>query len=98
MDYAFWDIPSIRNFSSMLVIIDAKTRMLWLFCTSSKRPPMHIISYFFDILSRENCTSKTIHVDEEGSLARNAEFTNFLINHRVTLDTTSGYSSFSMEK
>jgi hypothetical protein len=78
MDFAFWDVPSIRHFSGMLVIIDAKTRMLWLFCTSSKRPPMHIISYFFDIMSKENCTINTIRVDEEGSLARNAEFTNFL--------------------
>jgi hypothetical protein len=94
MDFAFWDIPSIHHFSGMLVIIDAKTRMLWLFCTSSKRPPMHIISYFFYILSKENRTPKTIRVDEDGSLARNAEFTSYLLHHRVTLDTTGGYSSF----
>lgn len=50
--------------------------------------------YLFDILSKENCTVKTIRVDEEGSLARNAEFTTFLLNHHVTLDATGGYSSF----
>jgi hypothetical protein len=75
LDYAFWDIPSIRNFTSMLVIVDAKTRMLWLYCTSSKRASLHIIIYFFNILSCEGCTIKTIRVDEDGSLARNAEFT-----------------------
>ncbi len=55
---------------------------------------MHIITYFFDILSKEKCHTKTIHVGEEGSLARNTEFTTYLINSRITLDTTGGYSSF----
>jgi hypothetical protein len=94
MDFAFWDVPSLRQFTGMLVIIDAKTRMLWLFCTSGKRPPLHILTYFFDIMKQEGCTIKTIRVDEEGSLARNAEFTTFLLNQRTTLDTTGGYSSF----
>jgi hypothetical protein len=94
MDFAFWNIPSLKHFTGMLVIIDASTHMLWLFCTSSKRPPMHIISYFFDVISKENCHVKTICIDEEGSLARNAEFTSFLIHHCITLDTTGGYSSF----
>jgi hypothetical protein len=94
MDFSFWSTPSIRHFTRMLVIIDAHTRMLWLFCTSSKRPPMHIIFYFFDILIKEKCCIKTIRIDEEGSLARNAEFTSYLLHHRITLDTTGGYSSF----
>jgi hypothetical protein len=38
IDFGFWDIVSHRGFSSMLLIIDAKTRMLWLFCTSNKAP------------------------------------------------------------
>jgi len=37
IDYSFWDLPSIRGFTSMLLIIDAKTRMLWLFCSRTKR-------------------------------------------------------------
>jgi hypothetical protein len=38
MEFSFWDIPSHRSFTATLVIIDAKTRQLWIFCTSSKRP------------------------------------------------------------
>ncbi len=98
IDFSFWNIPSIRHFTGMLVIIDASTRMLWLFCTSSKRPPMHIISYFFDILQKEKCCVKTLCIDEEGSLTRNAEFTSYLIHHHITLDTTGGYSSFLNDK
>lgn len=44
IDFGFWDLPSHRGFSSMLLIIDAKTRMLWLFCTSNKRAPIKILS------------------------------------------------------
>lgn len=87
LDYAFWDIPSIRHLTSMLVIADAKTRMLWLFCTSSKRAPLHIITCFFNILSCEGCTTKTIHVDENGPLARNAKFTTLLFKYNITVDT-----------
>lgn len=94
MDFAFWDLPSLRHFTGMLVIIDAKTRMLWLFCTSSKCPPLHIISYLLAILSGEQCTVKTVRVDEDGSLARNTDFTSLLLHHRITMDTTGGYSSF----
>jgi hypothetical protein len=94
MDFAFWDVLSLWHFNSMLVIVDAKTRMLWLFCTSSKRAPMHIIEYFLNAISREGCSIKTIRVDEDGSLARNTDFTTYLLQHSVTLDTTGGYSSF----
>jgi hypothetical protein len=94
MDFAFWNIPSLRGFTSMLVIIDASTRMLWLFCTASKTPPMQIIQYFFDILAREECSPKIIRVDEDGALARSTDFTDYLIKLRITLDATGGYSSF----
>ncbi len=94
LDYAFWDIPSIRHLTSMLVIADAKTCMLWLFCTSSKRAPLHIITCFFNILSCEGCITKTIHVDENRSLARNAKFTTLLFKYNINMDTTGGYSTF----
>ncbi len=94
IDFAFWDITSLRGFTSMLSIIDAKTRMLWLFCTASKGSPIHIIEYLLDMLHKENCSPMTIRVDEEGSLARCADFTKFLIHRRLTLETTGGHSSF----
>jgi hypothetical protein len=45
-------------------------------------------------MARENCTTKTIRVDEDGSLARNTDFTSLLLCHHITMDTTGGYSSF----
>ncbi len=61
MDFAFWDVPSPHHFTGMLVIIDAKTRMLWLFCTSDgKHLPMRILAYFFDDMKQEGCHIKAI--------------------------------------
>ncbi len=94
IDFAFWDVTSLRGFTSMLCIIDAQTRMLWVFCTASKGPPIHIIDYLLDMLLKDNCQPSTIRVDEEGSLARCTDFTKFLIQRRLTLETTGGHSSF----
>jgi len=80
IDFGFWDIVSHRGFSSMLLIIDAKTRMLWLFCTSNKRATIKILSYFFSIMKKENKILHTIRVDEDGAPARSYEFTDLLIN------------------
>jgi hypothetical protein len=77
----------------MLLIIAAKTRILWLFCSLNKRVPLTTLQYFFQILQREQKTPKTIRVDEDGALARNYEFTKLLIQQNLNMDTTGGYAS-----
>jgi hypothetical protein len=42
IDFAFWDVLSHRGFNAALMIIDTNTRFLWLFCTASKKLPVHI--------------------------------------------------------
>jgi hypothetical protein len=78
----------------MLLIIDAKTRMLWLFCTSNKRATIKILSYFFSIMKKENKILHTIRVDEDGAPARSYEFTDLLTQHSIILETTGGHASF----
>ena len=95
IDFGFYDTVSIRGFTSELVIIDAKTRILWTFPSSSKRAPLHILRYFFTMLSKDGVTCKTVRIDEDGALARSSEFTTFLRDEaHVTMETTGGYSSF----
>jgi hypothetical protein len=98
LDFGFWDIPSHHGFTSMLLIIDVKTRMLWLLCTANKRPPLKILDYFLSTLRKENKTVTTIRVDEDGAFTRNFEFTDFLLHHSITLETTGGHASFLNEK
>jgi hypothetical protein len=95
MDFAFWDVVSHRGFTAMLTIIDAKTRTLWLFCTSSKKPPIHIVRWFFIQLRREQRTLDTVRVDEDGSLACSSLFCAFIRDEsKLGLDTTGGYASY----
>jgi hypothetical protein len=94
IDFSFWNETSIRGFSSLLSIIDGKTRMLWNFPTASKRVPPEILEFFFGALSKENMPVLGIRVDEDGALANNTEFSDFLLARSIPLESTSGYASF----
>jgi len=94
LDFSFWNITSIRGFSSLLSIIDGKDRMLWNFPTASKSAPISILEYFFNMLEKEDVVIKCVHVDEDGALAKSSEFTTFLTTHNITMETTGGHASF----
>jgi hypothetical protein len=95
MAFAFWEILSRCNFTAILIIVDASTRMLWIFCTSSKKPPVHILGWFFANLRRENRTLVNISVDEDGALDGSSAFTTFLRDEeQLNLETASVYASF----
>jgi hypothetical protein len=79
IDFSFWNETSIRGFSSLLSIIDGKTCMLWNFPTASKRVPLEILEFFFGALSKENISILGVRVDEDGALANNTEFSDFLL-------------------
>jgi hypothetical protein len=53
IDFAFWDLISRHGFSAMRVAIYANTCKLWLFCTASKKAPLHILRWIFSNLRRE---------------------------------------------
>jgi len=91
MDFSFWSITSVRGFTSLLSIIDGKERFLWNFPTASKRPPLFIVDYFLSQLQKENVSVNSIRVDEDGALAKSAEFTSFIASRNITLDTTGLY-------
>jgi hypothetical protein len=95
MDFAFWDIPSRRMNTAVLAIIDSKTRMLWLFCTSSKNPPIHILRWFFATLCCEKRTLVNIRIYEDGALAGSAAFETYIHDEEhINLETTGGFTSF----
>jgi hypothetical protein len=64
------------------------------FLTASKRPPLSILSYFLALLQKEGSTPVTIRVDEDGALSESAEFTSFLVQNHLTMETTGGYASW----
>lgn len=88
IDFWFWSIPSIQGFTSLLSIIDGKDRMLWTFPTANKRPPLAILDYFFAILEKHNIPVCNVRVDEDGALANSSEFTDFLVQKKIAMETT----------
>ena len=74
MDFKFYNILSIRGFSSIFTIIDAATRKLWCFPGPDKRPPIAKMNYFFHFLKLQNTNVHEVRVDEGGELARSTDF------------------------
>jgi hypothetical protein len=95
MDFTFWDIISRRNFTTVLTIVDAASRMIWLFFTASKKPPLHILRWFFANQCQENRKLADIRGNKDGALVRSYAFTTFLRDEeQPNLETTGGYESF----
>lgn len=74
MYFKFYNVVSIRGFTSVFTIIDAKTRKLWCFPGPDKRPPIYKLEFFFKTLKSQDITVKEIRVDEGGELAHSTEF------------------------
>jgi hypothetical protein len=88
IDFGFWDITSRCFFFPACFLL----LMQKLACFG--KAPIKILSYFFSIMSKENKIITTIRVNEDGALARSYEFTELLLQHSITLETTGGYASF----
>ena len=50
MDFAFYDVNSLLGFTSVITVICANTRIIWLFPTTSKRSPVRIIHFVLTTL------------------------------------------------
>jgi len=87
-------ITSLDGYNSYLLIIDRKTRRLWVFLTKSKAPP---ITTARDFLQKNGCrfsTRKIIRTDQGGELWRSTEFQNMVQAEHFLLQPTATDSSF----
>jgi hypothetical protein len=92
MDLAFWDVLSHQGFLALLMIIDAKN---WLFCTTIKKPPLHILRWFFTSIRRENRHLVHICVDEDGALPGSTAFCKYIRDEEaLNIETTGCYASY----
>ena len=69
----FMDIVSIRGFSAVLIVVDAKTRQLWKFCTPGKHPLLEISLFFLTQLKTAGRSVQTNRTDLGGELAKSSE-------------------------
>ena len=95
IDFYFMNKVSIRGFTSVLNIVDAKGRKLWQFGTPSKRPPLLILRFFLMQLKRMGRECSHIRTDLGGELTRSSEFCHMLKEEfQIVLERTGTYSSW----
>ena len=63
----------------MITIVYAKTRMLCIFLTSSKQPPVRIICFILKLLKNETHTYRRVIVSDDGALENSTDVTNLLV-------------------
>ena len=74
MDFAFFNIVSIREFTSNLVDICSATPYPFGVSSRIKRPPLEILKFLVTKLRNKDKKVAFIRVDEEGELAISSEF------------------------
>ena len=70
MDFSFFNVESIRGFTSTFVAICSATSYLFGFPSRSKRPPLGILKFLVTTLINQDKKVALIRVDEDGALAR----------------------------
>ena len=81
LDFSFWNVVSIRGFSSILSAICMKTRYSFVFPTRNKRPPLSTLSWFIKTLRCQGYPVLYIQTDEGGELGRSTDFLKLLTTH-----------------
>ena len=92
---ALCNVNSIFGFTSILTVVWAKTIMLWLFPTASKKSPVHIICLILTTLKNKQHTCKHLRFDKYGALENSIYVTNLLVGGlNIYTKTTGGYASW----
>ena len=94
MDFMFFNVESIRGFTSTFVAICSATSYPFGFPSRSKIPPLDILKFLFTSLRNQDKTVAFIRVDEYRALARSSEFMKTCHNMSIIFQTTGGDTSF----
>ena len=93
MDFSFDNHVSIRGMTSALGVVCASTSYPFGFPTKNKTPPLETVCYLIKTLRKMGFEVNFIRVDEDGSLAKSAEFCRLIVQLNCVLQTTSGGNS-----
>ena len=93
MYFAFFNIESIRGFTSTFVAICSATSYPFGFYYKSKRPPLDILKLLVTTLRNQDKKVAFIRVVEYGALIRYSESMKTCHNMNIIVQNTSGYAS-----
>ena len=91
LDFASYDVTSIRGFTSILTIVCTNTRIIWVFNNVSKISPVFIIRLILTTLLNKQHPCKRVIVEEDGDLSKSTYFIYLLVDDfSITKETTGG--------
>ena len=91
MEFGFYCMTSIRAFNSMLNVVCAKTRTLWVFNTASKTFPVRTVCFILTTFKNKKYLCRCVRVNEDGALANSTVVTNLLVDKFSTaMENTGG--------
>jgi len=94
MDFAFFNVQSVRGFTSYMSCDCVLTKYSFRFCTRRKRAPVDIIRWILLTLRKQKKEVNFVRFDEGGELARCEELNKMLLNEfQIVMQTTGGYAS-----
>ena len=93
MDFALFNVESIRGFTSTFVAISSAISYPFGFTSRSKSMPLDILKFLVTTLRNQYNKVAYIQVGEYGALERYFEFTRTCHNMNTIVKTTSGYAS-----
>ena len=93
MDFAFFNVESIREFTSTFVAICSATSHPFVFPSRSKHPPFYILNFLITTFINQDKIVTFIWVYEDVALARFSEFKKTCHNMNIIVQTTGGDAS-----
>ena len=91
MNFSFYNVTSIHNFTSMLTVACENNLMLWVLSTAPKISPVRIILFVLKTLTNEQHPCKLVRVDEDIALENSTDVTNLLVDEfKTSMENTGG--------
>ena len=78
--FSFWNVTSIRGFTSMITVVCSNNRMIFIFSTAYKRTPVCIVRFILTTLNNESQPYNRVRVDKYGALENSTYVTNLLVS------------------
>jgi hypothetical protein len=91
-------ITSIDGFCSYFLIIDRKTRYLWVFLTKTKKPPLTIFAQFLTTHGHPTAKNRTVWSDRGGELWGSQAFREVVQQAGYIMDPTAPKAAFQNGK
>jgi len=91
-------ITSIDGFRSYLLIIDRKTRYVWVFLAKTKQPPLTIFAQFLKDHGHPNAPNRTVRSDRGGELWGSQRFRDTVQQAGFIMDPTAPRAAFQNAK